>query len=210
MTKKFSRVLAVLSLVGASTLATLSLQAADTFNIDKSHSEATFRVRHLVSKVQGRFTDFNGTVDIDAAKPEASSVAFTIATASINTDNEGRDKHLKSPDFFDAEKFPQITFKSSKIVAAGKDKYNVTGPLTMHGVTKEVTLPVTFLGFAKDPWGGERAGFETSVTLDRKDYGILWNKTLDAGGALLGDDVAVSISLETTKKKDAPKPAAAK
>jgi polyisoprenoid-binding protein YceI len=207
MTKKFSRVLALL---GVSALATLSLHAADTYEIDKGHSEAAFRVRHLVSKVQGRFTDFNGTVAIDAAKPEASSVAFTIATASINTDNEGRDKDLRGSNFFDVEKFPQITFKSSKIVASGKDKYSVTGPLTMHGVTKEVTLPVAFLGFAKDPWGGERAGFETSITLDRKDYGILWNKTLDAGGALLGDDVAVSISLETVKKKDAPKAAPAK
>ena len=207
MTRQFSRVLAI---IGVSALATLSLQAAETYNIDKSHSEATFRVRHLVSKVHGRFTDFKGTVDIDAAKPETSSVVFTIATASINTDNADRDKHLKSPDFFDAEKFPQITFKSSKIVAAGKDRYTVTGPLTMHGVTKEVTLPVTFLGFVKDPWGGERAGFESSITLDRKDYGILWNKTLDAGGAFLGDDVVVSIDLETVKKKDAPKAAAAK
>ncbi|MEO6323435.1 MAG: YceI family protein [Thermoanaerobaculia bacterium] len=206
MTKNLTRVLA---LVGASAFASLSLQAADTYTIDKSHSEATFKVRHLVSKVQGRFTDFNGTVEIDAAKPEASAVAFNIVTASINTDNDGRDKHLKTADFFDAEKFPQITFKSSKVVGAGKDRYHVTGPLTMHGVTKEVTLPVTFLGFAKDPWGGERAGFETSITLDRKEYGISWNKALDAGGALLGDDVTVTISLETVKKKaEAPKAAA--
>lgn len=208
MTKNLSRVLAIL---GVSALATLSLQAADTYNIDKSHSEAAFKIRHLVSKVQGRFTDFNGAIALDAAKPEASSVAFTIAASSVNTDNEARDKHLNSPEFFDTAKFPQITFKSTKIVAAGKDRYSVTGPLTMHGVTKEVTLPVTFLGFAKDPWGGERAGFETSITLDRKDYGINWNKALDAGGALLGDDVTISISLETTKKKaEAPKAAAAK
>ena len=155
--------------------------------------------------MHGRFGNFEGTLQIDPAKPEASSVTFTIKAASISTNDDKRDTHLRSPDFFDAEKFPDITFKSTKVAPAGKDKYDVTGTLTMHGVSKEITLPVAFLGYAKDPWGNERAGFDLSTKLNRKDYGINWNKVLDAGGTMLGDDVDVSVSLETVKKKpDAP------
>jgi polyisoprenoid-binding protein YceI len=178
--------------------------AADTYAVDGAHSEASFQVRHLVGKVRGHFADFKGTVQVETAKPEASSVEFTIKAASIDTANADRDKHLKGPDFFDVEKFPEITFKSTKIVTVGKDKYDVTGTFTMHGVAKTVTLPVSFLGFGKDPWGNERAGFELTTTLNRKDYGIIWNKTLDAGGAMLGDDVSVTVTLETIKKKDKP------
>ncbi|HWW93598.1 MAG TPA: YceI family protein [Vicinamibacteria bacterium] len=188
--------------LAAFALAATPVLAADTYNIDKGHSEALFQVRHLVGKVSGRFREFSGTIHTDAAKPELSSVEFTIKTASIDTANDARDKDLRSPNFFDVEKLPEITFKSSKIVATGKDHYNVSGPLTIHGVAKEVVLPVTFLGFAKDPWGNERAGFETSTTLNRKDYGIVWNKVLDNGGTLLGDDVNVSINLETVKQKE--------
>jgi polyisoprenoid-binding protein YceI len=176
------------------------LFAAETYTVDKTHSDVSFQVRHFVSKVRGNFTNFDGTIQVDAAKPEASSVVFTIKAASINTNNEDRNKHLNSPDFFDTEKFPEITFKSSKVVPAGKDKYNVTGAFTMHGVTREITLPVTYLGSVKDPRGGERAGFELNTKLDRKEYGIVWNKTLDAGGTMLSDDVDVTISLETVKK----------
>jgi polyisoprenoid-binding protein YceI len=175
--------------------------AADTWTVDKVHSETSFQVKHMLAKVRGSFTDFSGTIVADAAKPENSSVEFTIKTASINTNNENRDKHLRSADFFDAEKYPEITFKSTKVVAKGKDKFDVTGPLTMHGVTKVVTLPVTFLGALKDPRGTEKGGFETSVTLNRKDYGIVWNTALDSGGFVLGDEVWVSVNLETNKKK---------
>jgi polyisoprenoid-binding protein YceI len=193
--------------VAAFVLAASPVLAADTYVIDKSHSEAVFQVRHLVSKVSGRFRDFAGTIHAEAAKPELSSVDFTVKTASIDTANENRDKDLRSANFFDVEKLPEITFKSSKIVTTGKDHYNVAGTLTIHGVAKDVVLPVTFLGFVKDPWGNERAGFETSTTLNRKDYGIVWNKLLDNGGTLLGDDVNVSINLETVKQKE-PAPAA--
>ena len=182
---------------------TAPLFAADAFTIDKSHSDASFTVRHFVSKVHGRFGDFAGAIQLDPAKPDASSVVFTIKTTSIDTNNGDRDNHLRSPDFFDAAKFPEITFRSTKIVSTGKDKYDVTGSFTMHGVTKEITLPVAFLGFATDPGGNQRAGFELSTKLNRKDYGINWNKALDAGGMMLGDDVDVSISLETVHKKDA-------
>jgi polyisoprenoid-binding protein YceI len=192
-----------LSLTAAAALLAASPVLADTYVIDKSHSEAGFQVRHLMSKVRGHFNDYAGTITVDPAKPESASVEFTIKAATIDTANEGRDKDLRGENFFQVDKFPEITFKSSKVKAAGKDKYDVTGTLTIHGVAKEVTLPVQFLGFAKDPWGNDRAGFSIDTTINRKDYGIVWNKALDNGGALLGDDVWVSINLETTKKKDA-------
>jgi polyisoprenoid-binding protein YceI len=182
-------------------LAALPLRA-DTFAIDPGHSEVGFQVRHLVSQTRGRFNDFSGTVNLDPKNLTSSSVDFKIKAASIDTNVPDRDKHLRSADFFDAEKFPEITFKSKSIKATGKDTYNVTGTLTLHGVSKEVTLPVTYLGQAKDPWGNTRAGFETSTTLNRKDFGIVWNKAVDNGGVLLGDDVKVDINLETVKKDD--------
>jgi polyisoprenoid-binding protein YceI len=178
--------------------------AADAYVVDKTHSEVSFQIRHLMGKVRGYFTDFSGTINADAAKPEASTVEFAIKATSISTASEDRDKHLRSADFFDAEKLPEISFKSTKIKLLGKDRYQVTGDFTLHGVTKPLTLPVTFLGSAKDPWGNERASFETTATLNRKDYGMVWNKALDAGGLLLGEEVAISISLETIKKKEAP------
>jgi polyisoprenoid-binding protein YceI len=179
--------------------------AADTLVIDKSHSDAGFQVRHLFSQVSGRFKTFEGTIAMDPANLGASSVAFTIDAASIDTDHADRDKHLRSPDFFDVASHPAITFRSERIRATGKDRYAVTGTLTMRGVSKVLTLPVSYLGAGKDPWGNERAGFSTTVTLNRKDFGIVWNKSLDSGGLLLGDDVAVTVNLEAVKQ--APKPA---
>lgn len=146
---------------------------ADTYVVDKNHSEATFQIRHLVSKVSGKFDDFAGSIDIDEKNPASSNVTFTIKTASIDTGVADRDKHLRSGDFFDAEKNPEITFKSTTVKASSKKNvYSVTGDLTMRGVTKRITIPVEFLGFAKDPWGSQRAGFTLSTTLNRKDYGI--------------------------------------
>lgn len=175
---------------------------ADTYTIDKAHSEATFTVRHFVSRVSGKFDDFAGTVSGDLSKPDAASVEFAIKTASVDTGVANRDNHLRSADFFDAEKNPEITFKSTSVKPTGtKNLFNVTGNLTMRGVTKQVTLPVEFLGFAKDPGGNTRAGFTTHTTLNRKDYGINWNKALDEGGFMLSDDVDITINLETVKKK---------
>src|SRR5712691_6651634 len=183
-------------------IAVSAFAASETFMIDKAHSEANFRIRHMMSKVSGKFDDFAGKVTLDREKPGASSVEFNIKTASINTGNAGRDKDLRSPNFFDAEKNPEITFKSERITPTKeKNVYDVTGDLTMHGVTKKVTLPVEFLGFMKDPWGNERGGFAVSTKVDRKEYGINWNKALDKGGVLLGDDVEVTINLETVKSK---------
>lgn len=176
---------------------------ADTYVIDKGHSEVGFQIRHLMAKVRGRFTDFQGQIQADPAKPEASSVELTIQATSIDTANPNRDKDLRGADFFDVEKHPQITFKSTRIKAKGKDSYDVTGVLTMRGVSREVTLPVSFLGFMKDQRGNERVGFETAITLNRKDFGIVWNRTLDAGGVLLGDEVYISINLEARKEPPA-------
>jgi polyisoprenoid-binding protein YceI len=183
------------------TLAALPL-AAETYSVDPGHSEVGFTIRHLVSNVRGRFDEFSGKVNMDPKNLPASSVDFHIKATSIDTAVADRDKHLRSADFFDVEKYPEISFKSESIKATGKDKYDVTGTLTMHGVSKKVTLPVSFLGQVKDPWGGTRAGFETSTTLNRKDYGIVWNKAIDNGGVMLGDDVKVDINIEA--KVDTP------
>jgi len=175
--------------------------AADTYTFDKAHTTVGFQVRHVVTNVGGKFTDFAGTIQVDRAKPESSSVEFTIQAASIDTNEPKRDDHLRSPDFFDVAKYPTLTFKSTSIKASGKDSWLVAGDLTMHGVTKQVTLPVTFLGEGKDPWGNEKMGFETSVTLNRKDYGLDWNANLQSGGFLVGDEVKVQVSVEANKVK---------
>jgi polyisoprenoid-binding protein YceI len=193
-----------LSALAVLILAAAPLFATETFTVDKVHSNAQFTIRHLMSKVTGKFTDVEGAVQVDRAKPEASAVEFKIKTASIDTANKQRDDHLRSPDFFDAASNPEITFKSTKMKATAKDSYQVTGTLTIRGVSKEITVPVTLLGEMKDPWGNDRVGFEVQTTLNRKDYNILWNKTLDAGGYLLGDDVTVALTLEAVKKKEEP------
>jgi polyisoprenoid-binding protein YceI len=179
--------------------------AAESYKVDKNHSEVSFQVKHLISQVRGRFTDFEGTFELDAADPGKSTVDFKIKTASIDTANPSRDTHLKSADFFDAEKMPEITFKSTSIKKTGENTYDVTGPFTLHGVTRTLTLPVTYTGAMKDARGNDRAGFELLTTLNRKDYGMVWNTALDAGGFVLGDEVKVSINLSLVK----PKPEAA-
>ena len=192
----------ILNLVAAVLLAA-SAFAAESFVVDKAHSEADFQVRHLVSRVSGKFDDFSGTISIpDRANPTVASVEFTIKTPSIDTGNENRDKDLRGANFFEVDKFPEISFKSTSIKPSGrKDVYDVTGTFTMHGVTKTITVPVEFLGFIKDPWGGERAGFTAHITLNRKDYGINWNKMLDNGGTLLSDDVDITVNIEAAKSK---------
>lgn len=186
-------------------VAALSLLAAlpasaETYTIDAGHSEVGFKVRHLVSNVRGRFNDFSGTINMDPKNIQNSSVEFRIKAESIDTNQANRDKHLRAEDFFFVEKYPEIVFKSDSVKPAGKDKYNVTGTLTLRGVSKKVTLPVTYTGEVKDPWGNIKAGFETSTTLNRKDYGIVWNQAVDNGGVILGDDVAIEINLETQKQ----------
>ena len=182
--------------------------SAETYTIDAGHSEVGFKIRHLVSNVRGRFNEFSGTINMDPKNIQNSSVEFRIKAESIDTNQANRDKHLRAEDFFHVEKYPEIVFKSDSVKPAAKDKYNVTGTLTMRGVSKKVTLPVTYTGEVKDPWGNVKAGFETSTTLNRKDYGIVWNQAVDNGGVILGDDVTIEINLET--QKQAPKAAAGK
>jgi polyisoprenoid-binding protein YceI len=183
------------------TLVAIPSFAADTYAVDAGHSEVSFQVRHLVTNVRGRFNDFNGTINLDPANLEKSSVEFRVKAASIDTAHEDRDKHLRAEDFFHVEKYPEITFKSTSIKKTGKDTYAVTGDFTMRGVTKRITLPVTYLGAARDPWGNDKAGFETAITLDRKDYGIVWNAAVDNGGVILGDEVKIAVNLEANKAK---------
>jgi len=195
----------ILTTVAAALLAVSAL-AADNFVVDKNHSEAMFQVRHLVSRVSGKFDDFTGAISVDLANPAASTVEFTIKTPSINTGVADRDKHLRSADFFEVDKYPEISFKSTSVKATSrKNVYDVTGNFTMHGVTKSITLPVEFLGFIKDPRGNQRAGFTAKITLNRKDYGIMWNRALDNGGTLLSDDVDVTVNIEAAKSAAAVK-----
>jgi polyisoprenoid-binding protein YceI len=177
-------------------VATTTDSATRTYKIDKAHSEVVFQIRHLVTRVRGRFDDFEGTIQLDEDRPEVSSVEFTIKATSIDTNEKDRDAHLRSADFFDVERFPTLAFKSKQIIKKSSESYDVIGELSIHGVTKEIALPVTHLGKAKDPWGMERVGFEAEIMLNRKDYGLMWNAPLELGGFLVGDDVRVSLSIQ--------------
>ncbi len=176
--------------------ATATATTTRTFTIDPAHSEVVFQVRHLLTKVRGRFSDFSGTVAFDEVQPERSSVEFSVRTTSIDTNQADRDTHLRSDDFFSVERFPTLTFISTKVAAKGKGQYDVTGDLTIRGVTRSVILPVAYLGTAKDPWGNEKLGFETEITINRKDFGLSWNAALETGGFLVGDEVRISASVQ--------------
>jgi polyisoprenoid-binding protein YceI len=188
----------------AAALAAASPAAAkETYTIDRSHTTVGFEVRHIFTNLGGRFSDFDGTIRIDRDRPESSSVEFTIRAASIFTNEPKRDEHLRSADFFDVATHPTITFKSTSVRPAGPDSFLVEGDLTMRGVTKRVTLPVKLLGEGKDPWGNDKMGLETEITLDRKEFGLTWNKALETGGLLVGEDVKVEIAIEANKARSA-------
>jgi polyisoprenoid-binding protein YceI len=177
--------------------------ALATWNIDAVHSGIHFSIRHLViAKVRGKFTKFSGAIELDEADMTHSKVHVEIDIASIDTGEPQRDGHLKSPDFFDAEKFPKGTFASKSIKKSG-DEYDVTGDLTIHGVTKEITLRSTFEGKGKDPWGGERVAFGAKTTLNREDFGLKWNQALETGGVVVGSKVELEIEVEAVKAKSA-------
>ncbi|HEX7708981.1 MAG TPA: YceI family protein [Thermoanaerobaculia bacterium] len=179
----------------------LSAQESGRWELDKSHSYTNFKIRHLLANVTGSFREFDAAINLDQENPSASTVEFTVQAASIDTANQKRDDHLRSADFFEVETFPTISFKSTAVKAKSKTEFDVAGDFTMHGVTKRITLPVTLLGFGKDARGNDRVAFEVETSLDRKDYGIVWNRAADQGSVLLGDDVKVSISLQFSKKK---------
>jgi len=181
-------------------MTTTTTTAIHTLAIDKTHSEVLFQDRHLVTRVRGRFTDFTGTVRFDPTQPESSAINFSIVAASIDTAAPDRDAHLRSDDFFAVDKFPAITFVSSRVTKQSEERYAVDGTLTIRGVSRPVTLPVTYLGEAKDPWGNTRMGFETELTLNRKDYGMLWNAALETGGFLVGDEVKITVSAQAIQQ----------
>ena len=166
-------------------------RAASTWKIDATHSELTFRIRHLISKVRGTFNQWSGDIVADPANLAGGSVNVSINTASIDTDNERRDTHLRSADFFDAEKFPQITFRSRKVEVKGSD-LRVTGDLTMHGVTRPVVLQGEVTGTGKDAQGKQRIGFEASTKINRQDFGVSWNNLVE-GAQMLGDEVEIQM-----------------
>ena len=178
------------------TTQTATATAVRSFEIDRSHSEVDFQVRHLLSKVRGRFNDFSGAIEFDRDQPASSRVDVTIQAGSIDTGEPDRDKHLRSEDFFDVERFPTLTFVSTSVTPRGDNNYDVAGDLTIHGATRPVILPATFLGAATDPWGNTKLGFEAEVTLNRKDFGLSWNAALETGGFLVGDEVKVSLSIQ--------------
>jgi polyisoprenoid-binding protein YceI len=194
--------------------AVTSVNAAE-YGFDKAHSHIGFSVKHILSKVPGEFKDYDGSFSFDPANPQSGKIDVTIQAASISTDNDMRDHHLQSPDFFDAEKYPTITFKSTGVSKGdGDNKYTVVGDLTLHGVTKSVTLDVDYMGADTMPLGKDGkmvaniVGFSATTKIDRRDYGLVWNKTLASGNLMVSNDVNITLdvagmdkaSLETMKK----------
>ena len=171
------------------------------YTIDSAHSSVEFKIKHLaISNVNGTFGRFQGTISFDPANVSASKTAATIAVDSISTENAKRHDHLKSDDFFNAVKFPELSFVSKSVAGNSPDSFQVTGDLTMHGVTKPVTLDVSYNGSAKDPHGNDRAGFSATTRLNRKDFGLAWGKLTEAGAVIVGDEVKISLEITGVKK----------
>jgi polyisoprenoid-binding protein YceI len=181
--------------------ATATPATLTTWNLDPAHSAAGFKVKHMmISNVKGTFTGLSGVLKMDEADPTRSSVEASIDVATVNTHDAQRDGHLKSADFFDAENFPALTFKSTKVESTGGGDYAVTGDLTLHGVTKSVTFAVQDVSApAKDPWGNLRIGLEATAKINRKDFGLGWNSALETGGVLVGEDVTITLDVQFIK-----------
>ncbi|MBI3890181.1 MAG: YceI family protein [Candidatus Wallbacteria bacterium] len=186
----------------AATLALATTATAATWEIDAAHSTVAFSVRHMmISNVTGKFKDFSGTIDYDGKDASKATVEVNIFANSIDTGVEKRDGHLKSGDFFDAEKFPTMTFKSTKVEPTGEKTAKITGDFTLHGVTKPVTIEAEMLGAISDSKMGNRAGFSGHTTINRKEFGLAWNKVIEAGGVAVGEEVKVTLELEVGEKK---------
>ena len=172
-----------------------------SWKIDLSHSEITFSVRHMmISNARGRFENFSGTVDFNEANPAATTVDVQIEAASINTRDPQRDGHLKSPDFLDVEKYPTLTFKSKRVEVIDPNHARLIGDLTIRDITREVVLDVEYAGQVKSPFGYSSAGFSASTQINRKDWGLVWNVALEAGGMLVGELININIELEIIKQ----------
>lgn len=175
-----------------------------SWQIDTAHSHVQFTVRHMmISKVRGSFEAFSGTVEFDESNPTASTIDVEIEVGSINTREAQRDGHLKSADFFDAESYPTMTFKSNRVEKVDDSHGRIIGDLTIKGVTKEVVLDVEYFGLAKSPWGTTSAGASASTKINRKDWGLSWNQALETGGVLVGEEVKIDIEIEIVKQEQA-------
>ncbi|HET7584130.1 MAG TPA: YceI family protein [Gemmatimonadaceae bacterium] len=170
-----------------------------TWKLDPAHTLVEFSAKHMmITTVKGRFTEVEGTIHADEDDISRSSVEARMKAASIDTRVEQRDNHLRSADFLDAEKFPDITFRSTKVEGT-KEKFRITGDLTIRGTTRPVTLEATFEGRGKDPWGGERAGFSARGKIDRREFGLTWNQALETGGVLVGHDIKIEIDAQAVR-----------
>jgi polyisoprenoid-binding protein YceI len=179
---------------------TTETPARTTWRIDPIHSHVEFAVRHMmITTVKGRFTGVDGTVLIDAANPSNDEVDVRIEASTIDTREPQRDAHLRSADFLEAEKFPHLTFKSTRITHGTGSEFRLVGDLTIRGVTRQVTLDVTEEGRVKDPWGNDRAGFNAKTKINRKDFGLNWNQVLETGGVVVADEVKINLELELVK-----------
>jgi polyisoprenoid-binding protein YceI len=179
--------------------ATQTTAGVTTWKIDPQHSHVEFAVKHMmISTVKGRFSEVTGEIHLDESNLAASKVDVDVNVASIDTREPQRDAHLRSADFFDAENLPTMTFRS-RTIEGTLDQFKVTGDLTIHGVTKPLTLDVTHEGRGRDPWGGERIGFAATSRIKRSDFGLTWNAALETGGFLVGDDVKISLDVEAVK-----------
>jgi len=193
-------ILAVALALGASP----AVAAIENYTIDPVHSAVGFSIRHLFSKVPGRFTKFEGKIALDKEDWSKSSVQVSIDAASVDTNEPKRDQHLRSDAFFDVAKFPKITFQSTAVKQAAPNKLQVIGNLTIRGTTKPVTLDVDVLGFGPGYGGGMRGGFEAHTKINRQDFGVAWNDVIEGGGAVLGDDVEIGINVEAAKEQAKP------
>ncbi|MEQ1627724.1 MAG: YceI family protein [Nitrospira sp.] len=198
----------VLLLMAAGLLASAPLQAAtERYNVDQDHTIVGFKVAHMVvSKTTGRFMDYTGFIEMDPEAKTVKAIEADIKTASVTTNHEKRDIHLKSPDFFNVEKYQAMTYRMTSYAKDG-DRYVAKGNLTLLGVTKEIVLTGTLNGIqAKDLYGMTRAGFSATDKINRKDFGMVWNKLLDNGGLAVGDEVEITLEVECIKQKESPKP----
>ena len=172
----------------------------NNWNLDTVHSGINFTVRHMViSKVRGRFAKYSGTIRMDDADITRSSIEATVDASSIDTGTAQRDDHLRSADFFDVERFPEIRFLSTRIEKVSGDRYRLTGELTIHGVTRSIALETEYGGRGKDPWGNERLGFTAKGAIDRKDFGLVWNQALETGGVLVSDRVDLELEVQAVR-----------
>jgi polyisoprenoid-binding protein YceI len=192
----------------AATMSSVAHADITTYEADKAHSNINFKIRHMLSRTTGQFKDYKAMVQLDPEKRDQVNVFAEINVASIDTDEPKRDEHLRSADFFDVAKFPKMTFTGSRLfdVNADRTKGKLEGKLTIRDISKPVVLDVEWLGTATDPWGNSKAAFSGTTKINRKDFGIIWNKTLDAGGYLVGDEVEIEINIEAAiPKPDAEK-----